>query len=186
MVAATRSACARAARRGWLEAAAAIARGLGLAVLLAGAGCATPPPKTLVLPPSLAPLPRPVVPGQELAAAEAEAACDRRDFALLGTGASMEPLYRGGTAIVVRETGFRSLRAGQAVVYRHPRGYYVAHVLLAPTAQGWLVAGLAAKEPDAVKVTPANFVGVIRAAYAAMPSLPAEAWGGGVRTAGGP
>ena len=118
-------------------------RGFGLAALLALAGCATAPAtKVLMLPPSLAPLPRPVVPGQELAAAEAEAAGDRRDFALVGSGKSMEPLYRSGTAIVVRETGFRSLRPGQAVVYRHPRGYYVAHVLLAPTAGGWLVAGL--------------------------------------------
>lgn len=184
MVFVARSASGRVPRFGRLLAAGMV---VGIAVLLGLAGCATAPaPATVLRPPSLAPLPRPVAPGQELAAAEAEAACDRRDFALVGSGGSMEPLYRSGTAIVVRETGFRSLRAGQAVVYRHPRGYYVAHVLLAPTSGGWVVAGLAATEPDAVKVTPGNFVGVIRAAYAATQPTPAEAWGAGARTAGVP
>lgn len=161
-------------------------RVLLVAAMAVAAGCATQPAaRAWVRPVSLAPLPLPVAPGRELAAAEAEAALDRRDFALVGSGGSMEPLYRSGTAIVVREVGFRSLAAGQAVVYRHPRGYYVAHVLVAPVAGGWLAAGLAATEPDAVKVTPANYVGVIRAAYAAtQPTIPAQ-WDREARTAGG-
>ncbi len=177
-IAAVLSSLRRLAAAGWALA--------GLAAMLAGAGCATVAPRALVLPPTSAPLPQPVAPGGELAAAESAAAGDRRDFALIGAGGSMEPLYRSGTAIVVRETGFRSLRPGQAVVYRHPHGHYVAHVLIAPTAGGWLAAGLAAKEPDRVLVTRANFVGVIRAAFAATAPVGPAGWGPGARTAGGP
>jgi hypothetical protein len=79
----------------------------------------------------------------------------------------MEPLYAARTAIVVREQSFRSLRAGMAVVYRSRANRYVAHLLVEELAGGWLASGLNNPTPDDELVTPANFVGVVLAAYAA-------------------
>eukprot|EP01034_Spumella_vulgaris_P006642 gene6642-8448_t len=77
-----------------------------------------------------APVPMLVQPGREMAMAERAAGEDVRCFALVGAGRSMEPLYASGTAIVVREQHFRTLRAGMAVVYRNRANRYVAHLLV--------------------------------------------------------
>ncbi len=104
--------------------------------------------------------------GRELAAAEFHAARDHASFALIGAGDSMAPLYAHGTAIVVREQSFRTLRPGLPVVYRHRRGHYVAHSLVEFRRGGWVACGINNPEPDDELVTEQNFVGVIKAAYA--------------------
>jgi hypothetical protein len=113
-----------------------------------------------------APVPTLVQRGQEFAEAEREAAKNSRWFALMGAGASMEPLYPSGTAIVVREQSYRTLRAGMAVVYRNENNLYVAHMLVEELAAGWIATGLNNAKPDDELVTAENFVGVVQAAYA--------------------
>lgn len=113
-----------------------------------------------------APVPTLVPRGHELAAAERAAAGDERCFALIGAGRSMEPLYASGTAILVREQSFRTLRAGMAVVYRSRSNRYVAHLLVEEMAAGWIASGLNNAEADEELVTARNFVGVVQAAYA--------------------
>jgi signal peptidase I len=113
-----------------------------------------------------APVPTLVQRGQEFAEAEREAAKNSRWFALMGAGASMEPLYPSGTAIVVREQSYRTLRAGMAVVFRNENNLYVAHMLVEELAAGWIATGLNNAKPDDELVTAENFVGVVQAAYA--------------------
>lgn len=130
-------------------------------------GCATTSPErhqALLI--RHAPAPTLVPAGREFAAAEIHAARDHCSFALAGAGASMAPLYPSGTAIVVREQSFITLRPGMAVVYRHRRGHYVAHALVEPRRGGWIARGLNNPEPDDELVTEQNFVGVIKAAFA--------------------
>src|SRR4051794_2012510 len=101
---------------------------LALTGLLLG-GCATySPTKSLDLFVRNAPLPTLVPHGKELATAEAVAAKTEGDFALYGVGASMDPVYLSGTALVVHPTVECALRPGQAVVYINRRGFYVAHM----------------------------------------------------------
>ena len=119
--------------------------------------------RRLVPPPTL------VAPGRALDAAEADAARDPACFALLGTGRSMEPIYASGTAIVVREQSFLSLRPGMSVVYRNRHGAYVAHLVLEKSSRGWLALGLNNPAADEEFITARNFVGVIKAAYAPPP-----------------
>ncbi len=142
-----------------------------LALVSAGlllGGCVTHSPRTnLDLFVRTAPVPSLVPPGKELAAAEAHAANDECSFALLGSGASMEPIYVSGTAIVVRERSYHSLRPGTPVVYRNHRGLYVAHMIVEQRRGGWLAIGVNSSKPDVELVTLDNFVGVIQAAYAA-------------------
>ncbi len=131
-------------------------------------GCATYTPQSnMELFVRTAPVPSLVTPGKEFAAAEAHAAKDARSFALIGSGKSMEPMYVSGTAIVVCEQSFQTLRPGMAVVYRNHRGYYVAHMIVEETRGGWLAIGVNNESPDQDLVTKANYVGVIQAAYAA-------------------
>jgi len=143
----------------------------GLALAAAGflfGGCTTYSPATnMELFVRTAPVPSLVQKGKELAAAEAHAAGDPRSFALIGSGKSMEPMYVSGTAIVVHEQGYNTLRVGMPVVYRNSRGYYVAHMLVEEMRGGWLAIGVNNAKPDEELVTRDNFVGVIQAAYAA-------------------
>lgn len=136
-------------------------------IALSFSGCATTSPErhhALVV--RHAPAPILVPAGREFAAAEIHAARDHACFALAGAGTSMAPLYLSGTAIVVREQSFLTLRPGMAVVYRHRRGHYVAHALVEPCRGGWIARGLNNPESDDELVTEQNFVGVIKAAYA--------------------
>lgn len=145
---------------------------ISVSVILLSAGlslsaCTTrhaEPPHALVL--RHAPAPILVPAGRELAAAESHAARDPACFALTGAGTSMAPLYANGTAVVVREQSYITLRPGMPVVYRHRRGHYVAHALLEYRRGGWVARGVNNPEPDDELVTAENFVGVIKAAYA--------------------
>lgn len=149
------------------------ARRFCAALVLAAAGlgfggCATYSPQgNMELFVRTAPVPSLVEPGKEFAAAEAHAAKDERSFALIGSGKSMEPMYVSGTAIVVHEQSYQTLRVGMPVVYRNSRGYYVAHMIVEQLRGGWLAIGVNSSTPDAELVTKENYVGVIQAAYAA-------------------
>lgn len=139
---------------------------LGANVLLT-TGCMTySPAQNMELFVRSAPVPTLVPKGKQLAAAEALAGGDGRSFALVGSGSSMEPMYANGTAVVVNEQHYRTLRVGMPVVYRNSRGLYVAHMLLEDLAGGWLVIGINNREPDEDLVTPSNLAGVITAAFA--------------------
>jgi hypothetical protein len=134
---------------------------------LACGGCATSiSAQRLELLVRSAPAPTLVAAGRELAAAESHAAGDPACFALVGSGQSMAPLYSHGTAIVVREQSFVTLRPGMAVVYRNRCGHYIAHSLVEQLREGWIATGLNNAEPDDELVTPRNLVGVVKAAYA--------------------
>lgn len=140
---------------------------LGLAGLLFGGCATTSPSQQLDMFVRNAPLPTLVPRGKELAAAEAAAAKTEGDFTLYGVGASMEPVYLSGTALVVHPTVYCALRPGQAVVYVNRKGFHVAHMLVERTAKGWVAAGLNNDGEDEVLVTSNNLVGVIKGAYAA-------------------
>lgn len=103
--------------------------------------------------------------GQQLRSAEKWAARSSRAFVLIGSGASMEPAYPAGTALVVEERGYRELRAGMCAVYRNAQGFYVAHVVVERLPKGWVAIGLNNAREDEDYITPRNFVGVITAAF---------------------
>src|SRR5690349_3624288 len=105
---------------------------------LVGAGCAVQPSAQNVdLFVQRAPLPVLVAKSQVIATAERTAALHEGDFVLHGVGASMEPVYLPGTAVVVHPTAFHMLRKGMPVVYTNQRGAYVAHMLVEKTSAGW-------------------------------------------------
>jgi hypothetical protein len=106
-----------------------------------------------------------VAAGRALQAAEACAQTSPNCYALLGQGNSMEPLYPPGTAVVVHEQSFFTLRPGMAVIYRGSEGHCVAHVLIKELRDGWSAQGLNNCEPDRILVTRENLLGVITAAY---------------------
>lgn len=113
-----------------------------------------------------APLPQIVARGTEMAAAEQAADAQHGCFAVQGAGASMEPVYLAGTALVVRVGGFNQLRPGKVVVYKNSRGTVVAHMVLEQKDGGWVAVGLNNDWNDYELVTENNFVGVITQAFA--------------------
>jgi hypothetical protein len=140
---------------------------LAAAGLMLG-GCASQPSaRNVDLFVRTVPLPTLVPGSQVLATAQRVAATREGDFALQGVGASMEPVYVSGTAVVVHPTAFHMLRRGMPVVYMNRRGASVAHMLLEKVEGGWLAIGLNNADPDDALVTPENLVGIIKHAYAA-------------------
>jgi hypothetical protein len=139
---------------------------LAATALLVG-GCNTSTDdENLALFASNAPLPSIVPAGTELSAAQKAALRQPGCFALAGEGASMEPVYMSGTAMVVRPGGFENLRKGTPVIYVNTKGVTVAHMLIEETPFGWVAQGLNNDRPDPDKVTESNLVGVITQAYA--------------------
>ena len=121
-----------------------------------------------------------------MAAAERAAARDEFSFVLLGAGKSMEPLYAGGTAIVVGEQYFRTLRAGRVVVFRNHQDRYVARLLVEKMAKAWITTGLKNGAEDEEWMAADNFVGLVRAAYASVdPNFLAEVTAGLASQRGG-
>jgi hypothetical protein len=140
---------------------------LVLAAGLLTGGCAsTAANRDVALFTSVAPLPVIVAPGTELAQAERAAARQPGCLAVRGEGGSMEPVYPGGTAVVIRVGGYEHLRCGLPVVYRSRRGISVAHMLVRQTPGGWIARGLDNNAPDEERVTADNLVGIITQAYA--------------------
>jgi hypothetical protein len=146
--------------RGWITLAAAAA------ALLTG-GCAAPKTANVGMFLARAPLPLPVHRGQELAAAERIAARREGDFVVRGIGASMEPVYVAGTALVVHPTAMHMLRQGQPVVFADARGVNVTHMLLEKTERGWRTIGLNNEDPDDGLVTERNLLGIVKQAFVA-------------------
>jgi signal peptidase I len=86
-------------------------------------------------------------------------------FVLVGNGQSMNPLYSHGTILVVRKTDYSELKLGQTVLYLTKQKKVVAHLLVAKVRDGWRVQGLNNHTHDMEPVSPANFVGVVIAAF---------------------
>lgn len=91
-------------------------------------------------------------------------------FVLAGSGSSMRPLYEPGTILVVRQLAFAKIQRGQTVLYRNQSGRVVAHVLVAPTRDGWRVQGLNNQIHDGEPVRATNLVGVVVAAFKPAPA----------------
>lgn len=144
-----------------------VALSLAVAGLFSGGCVSRPDQKNVELFVQSAPLPTLVPAGQVLAAAEQRAAAHQGDFVLHGVGASMEPVYVSGTAVVVHPSAFHMLRKGMPVVYVDRRGHHVAHMLMEKVRGGWLAIGLNNADPDDTLVTPDNLVGIVRHAFAA-------------------
>lgn len=149
-------------------------KGLGVAGALAVAatgllfgGCTTAATDhNLMMFAASAPAPTIVARGTELYAAEQAAKSLHGCFAVRGEGASMEPVYVPGTAVVVRTGGYEQLQPGMPVVYASSRGVTVAHMLVAQTAHGWVAAGVNNEASDTELVTRDNLVGIITQAFA--------------------
>lgn len=136
------------------------ARLLAAGMLLGG--CATPPPAG-------PPAPVPPVPSanvQKVQAwrdAEMLAARDPGRTALVGGGASMNPVYGDNTMLVAVPIDFKDLQAGMYVVYLNRQNRRVAHRLVAKEGKGWRAQGLNNPDEDNDLVTPENLIGVIYA-----------------------
>lgn len=55
----------------------------------------------------------------------------------MGTGRSMQPLYRPGTILVVRQLAFVELKRGQTALYRSKEHHVVTHILVAKVRDVW-------------------------------------------------
>lgn len=108
--------------------------------------------------------------------AEALAATLPSGDVMVGCGDSMAPLFPDRTVIVIQRQALRSLRAGMTVVFLGEAGRPVAHQLLRRTARGWVVQGLANREPDGTLVAERNYIGTVVRAF-----LPAPRTGIGSR-----
>ncbi|MBL9215785.1 MAG: S24/S26 family peptidase [Opitutaceae bacterium] len=86
-------------------------------------------------------------------------------FVLVGSGESMQPLYRPGTILVFRQLPYNRLERGQTALYRNRQSRVVAHVLVTKARDGWRVAGLNNGHHDMEPVQADNLVGVVIAAF---------------------
>ncbi len=84
---------------------------------------------------------------------------------VLGLGASMVPLYRERTLLVIERMSFETLAAGMTVVFAGDGGWPVAHVLVRPVQGGWQAAGVANAARDATLVTANNYRGTVTKAF---------------------
>jgi len=111
--------------------------------------------------------PRPIVTHAANAWREASALANRTDraFVLVGSGASMRPLYGPGTIMVLRQIPYARLQRGQTVLYRNQHQKIVAHVLIAHARDGWRARGLNNPQHDMEPIQENNYVGVVIAAY---------------------
>lgn len=86
-------------------------------------------------------------------------------FVLVGTGESMQPLYRPGTILVLRKASYAELARGQTAIYRNEARRTVAHVLVAKVRDGWRITGLNTPWHDMEPVHSDNLIGVVIAAF---------------------
>ncbi len=103
--------------------------------------------------------------GEQIQAAERAARNIPGAEAMWGVGASMEPLYSSGTAIVVAPVSFKELKKGMTVVYYNRDGEMVAHALTGDLPKGWIAQGVGNDHEDDDLVTANNLVGVIVHAF---------------------
>jgi hypothetical protein len=84
---------------------------------------------------------------------------------MVGSGNSMSPLYKDHTVIIARHLQERALRAGMTAVFLGDSGRPVAHVPIRRSLDGWVAHGVNNAEPNEVRVTSDNLIGVVVAAY---------------------
>ncbi|MBI5381740.1 MAG: S24/S26 family peptidase [Opitutae bacterium] len=133
-----------------------------LALALAGSGCETTAPTAAQPVPQATPSAN-VPKLQVWKDTEMLAAREQGRGALIGGGASMNPIYGDNTMLVVTPIGYDDLRVGMYVVYLNRYNRRVAHVLIAKEAKGWRAQGLNNPEQDNDLVTPTNLIGVVYA-----------------------
>lgn len=98
--------------------------------------------------------------------AEALAALDPDRLTVIGSGASMRPVYGENTVIVLQKVDFDELAEGMTVAYRNAAGRVVVHTLLKREADGWRIAGLNNPGEDHGRVTRYNLIGTVYASFA--------------------
>ena len=86
-------------------------------------------------------------------------------FVLVGSGESMDPLYRPGTILVLRQLPYAELKRGQTALYRSKQHKVVAHLLVAKARDGWRAQGLNNRIHDMEPVCADNLIGVVIAAF---------------------
>lgn len=86
-------------------------------------------------------------------------------FAVAPTG-SMKPTYDEHTVIGVQAVPFEKIRQGDVIMFMRD-GRRVAHRAIEKKFGKWKTKGDALEVCDAVRVTPANYVGVVVASYKA-------------------
>ena len=98
---------------------------------------------------------------------DAKSVADRAPGRLpvVGTGASMQPVYGDNTMLVITPIDFDDLKAGMTVAYVNRSGVRIVHVLEEKVAQGWRVRGLNNELEDSDLVTRKNLIGVIYASF---------------------
>jgi hypothetical protein len=86
------------------------------------------------------------------------------DF-VVGSGESMQPLYRDHTVLITKRIPISELKPGMTVVYVGASGFSVAHVLVRNTPDGWIAMGVGNARSDAQRVRDDNYVAVVVDAY---------------------
>ncbi len=82
---------------------------------------------------------------------------------VVGTGASMQPVYGENTMLVITPIKFEELKEGMTVAYVNRSGVRIVHVLEQKVSGGWRVRGFNNELEDSELVTPGNLIGVIYA-----------------------
>ncbi|MFH1499845.1 MAG: hypothetical protein ABII82_18700 [Verrucomicrobiota bacterium] len=98
--------------------------------------------------------------------AEALAALDADRLTVIGSGASMRPVYGENTVLVLQKVDYEELAAGMTVAYRNEAGRVVVHTLLNRESNGWRIAGLNNSHVDRGRVTRHNLIGTVYASFA--------------------
>ncbi len=135
------------------------------AYAVSGIGCATggmgaaraqvPPPRASV------------TKSQAWRDAEALAALDPSRLTVIGSGASMRPVYGENTVLVLQRVPFDALTEGMNVAYRQNSGRVVLHRLVSRDgALSWRARGFNNEGEDLERVTPENLLGIVYAAFA--------------------
>ena len=127
------------------------------------AGCAGPPEVS----PVVKPAPSSDV-GRLQAWRDAEQVASRESgrSTVIGSGASMLPIYGDQTVLVLAPIDYTQLKPGMQVGYVNRFGRRVVHVLLAAAPDGWRVQGLNNEAEDRERVTRYNLLGVVYASFA--------------------
>jgi hypothetical protein len=84
---------------------------------------------------------------------------------MVGSGDSMQPLYKDHTVIITERVPIRELKEGMTAVFLGDRGFPVAHVLVKKTRDGWMARGLSNPKCDALRVRDDNYMATVVEAY---------------------
>ena len=80
---------------------------------------------------------------------------------MVGSGDSMEPLYKDHTVIITERVPLSGLKQGMTVVCIGDSGFPVAHVLVKKTTDGWMSRGLGNPRCDAWRVRDDNYMATV-------------------------